>query len=170
MLGHHGEVVRGFFGAVKEGFRTPPGWIGPLTHPLIAALVVPATLASWRRGRGRGHDLLLLLALLLLARCALDAANNLYYHLPFALALLAWEAVARPGPPVRSLAAVAALHLTFTVAPLHLTPDAQHLLYVAWAVPALAALALAAFAPSAASSLRSSLALRTAKPSQSLLK
>lgn len=173
LLGEHdGTVVRGFFGAAKEGYRTAPGWIGPVTHPLIAALVVPATLAWWRvRGtRPAGHDALLLLALLLLARSALDAANNLYYHLPFVLALLAWEAVARARPPVFSLAAVAALHLTFNVAPLHLEPDAQHLVYAAWAVPALALLGTATFAPAALSSRLSSIALGTAKPSPSPLK
>jgi hypothetical protein len=41
----------------------------------------------------------------LLARCVLDAANNSYYHLPFLIALAAWEALQRERPPVLSVGA-----------------------------------------------------------------
>jgi Glycosyltransferase family 87 len=146
-LGEHGHVIRGFFGTAKPGYRAAPDWIGPLTHPLIALLVVPATFAWWRRHgwANRSVDVLLLLATLFLARCVLDAANNAYYHLPFLLALLAWEALGLARPPVLSLAAAGLVWLVLVKLPLTLTPDAQCAAYLAVALPALAALTYATY-------------------------
>ena len=141
-LGEHGAAVTGFFGIPHPGYRTAPGWIGPLTHPLIAGLVVPASVVWWRR-RGladRSGDVLALLAALLLARCVLDPADNVYYHLPFLLALLAWEARASARPPVATLAATAAVWASFEWLPQVLAPDAQAAAYLLWALPALAAM------------------------------
>jgi hypothetical protein len=136
-LGEHGHVVRGMTGQIKPDYRAAPGWIAPITHPLIAFLVVPASLA-WRRLRtGRSVDLLLLLTALLLARCVLDPANNAYYHLPFLVALLTWETVSSPRPPVLSLAAAGLVWLTCDRLPLTASPDLQCLAYLAWAIPGL---------------------------------
>lgn len=146
-LGEHGHVIRGTLGEIKVGYRAAPGWIGPISHPLIALLVVPATLLWWRR-RGVGTtstDPLLLLALLLLARCVLDVVDNAYYHLPFLLALLAWEALARARPPVLSLLAAGVVWLVTVKLPLVITPDAQYAAYMAFALPALAALGWATY-------------------------
>jgi hypothetical protein len=148
-LGDHSHAVRGMLGDLKDGYRAAPAWLAPVTHPLIAVLGIPAAL-WWRRRRGTGAasaDVLLLLAFLLLARCVLDAANNVYYHLPFVLALLAWEAVSRDRPPVLTAIATSLVWVTFQTAPPVLSPDAQWLLYMAWALPALALLARAAFRP-----------------------
>lgn len=144
-LGEHGHVVRGMTGILKPDYRAAPDWIGSLTHPLIAFLVVPLSLLWLRRRRAdrRSLDLLLLLALLFELRCVLDVANNSYYHLPFLMALLAWEALARARPPVLSLAAAASLWFILVRAPELLSPDAQWALYMAWALPTLAALAWA---------------------------
>lgn len=145
-LGEHGHVIHGYF-ALKPDYRLPPSWIGRVTHPLIAFLVVPATLL-WRRRHGptpASADVLLLLALLFLARCVLDAANNGYYHLPFLIALAAWEALQRERPPVISLAAAALVWLTVQKLPLYISPDAQCAVYLSWTLPALAALAYATF-------------------------
>ena len=49
----------------------------------------------------------------MLARCLLDPWNIDYYHAPFLLALLSWEALARDGWPRVTLFAGAALALTF---------------------------------------------------------
>jgi hypothetical protein len=146
-LGEHGHLVTGFFGMSHPGYRVPPSWIGPVTHPLIAVLVVPATLL-WRRRHGTGPaspDVLLLVALLLLARCVLDVANNAYYHLPFLMALLAWEALQRKRPPVLSLAAASLVWLTVVKLSTTLSPDAQCIAYLAWALPALGLLAYAVY-------------------------
>lgn len=148
-LGEHGHVIRGMFGDVKAGYRAAPASLAPVTHPLIAVLGIPGAL-WWRRRRGTGAgsaDVLLLLALLLLARCVLDVANNVYYHLPFVLALLAWEALQRDRPPVLTAIAVSLVWVTFETAPRVLSPDAQWLLYMAWALPALVLLARATFRP-----------------------
>jgi hypothetical protein len=146
-LGEHGHTIAGVFGTTKEGYRGAPGWIAPISHPLIAALVVPAT-ALWCRRHGTkavSPDVLLLLALLFLARCVLDVANNGYYHLPFLIALVAWEALRRKRPPVLTLAASALVWLTVVKAEHQISTDAQCAIYLAWALPALAALAYATY-------------------------
>jgi hypothetical protein len=149
-LGEHGHLVLGGDGLPKAGYRTAPTWLGPITHPLIAFSVVPLTLL-WpaRRGRaaGRREDVLLLLALLLLLRCVLDPFDTAYYHLPFLLALLSWETLRRERPPVLSLAAAVAVHVAFDRLPGLIGPDAQCAAYLAWSLPALAALGWACFAP-----------------------
>jgi hypothetical protein len=146
-LGEHGHAIHGFFGVAKEGYRLAPSWIGHVTHPLIAFLVVPATLL-WRRRHGPGPasaDVLLLLSLLFLARCVLDAANNSYYHLPFLVALAAWEALQRERPPILSLGAAALVWFTVQKLPDYISPDAQCAAYLAWTLPALAVLTYASF-------------------------
>ncbi len=46
-LGHHGPSVHGLFGALKPGFRTAPGWVGRVSHPLIVALALPLSGLFW---------------------------------------------------------------------------------------------------------------------------
>jgi hypothetical protein len=152
-LGDAGHVVIGGNGLPKPfGYRVPPQWLAPLTHPLIALLVVPLSLL-WARRRGaaprlRGEQLLLLLALMALLRCVLDPWNAVYYELPFLLALLAWEALCRPErPPIFALAATAITWVTFEQAPEWLNPDVQSALFLAWSLPLAAWLAREAFAP-----------------------
>ena len=160
-LGESGHVVIGGNGLPKPaGYRVPPEWLSPLTHPFIAFLVVPLSLA-WARVHRRasrfgGEQLLLLLALLLLLRCILDPWNVIYYELPFLLALLAWEALCRPDrPPVLALAATVIVWVTFERAPDWLSPDMQCVFFLAWSLPLAAWLACEAF--------RSPRALRTAR-------
>jgi hypothetical protein len=143
-LGAHGHLVTDTFGFVKVGYRVPPGWVQTLSHPLIVLVGVPATLLAARR---RGADAMLLLAFLLALRCALDTWDTVYYPLPFLLALVAWEAVQRRRPPLFTLAASVVVWLVFIVAPEHLSADAQAALFAAVAVPVLAALAAALYAP-----------------------
>lgn len=152
-LGESGHVVIGGDGLPKPaGYRVPPQWLSPLTHPLIAFLVVPLSLA-WARvhravPRLGGERILALLTLLLLLRCVLDPWNNIYYELPFLLALLTWEALCKPHrPPVLALAASAVVWITFQRAPDWLSPDMQSLFLLAWAIPSAAWLAREAFAP-----------------------
>jgi hypothetical protein len=54
-------------------------------------------------------DVLGLLALVLLLRCTLDPSNVSYYHVPFVLALLAWETITRRGLPLVSLVTIAGI-------------------------------------------------------------
>ncbi len=151
LLGEAGHVVIGGDGLPKPaGYRVPPEWLSPLTHPLIAFLVVPLSLL-WARMRGaaprcRGEEMLGLLALLLLMRCVLDPWNVVYYELPFLLALLAWEALCRPQrPPIVALAATAIVWVTFEQAPAWLSPDMQSAFFLAWSLPLAAWLAATTF-------------------------
>jgi len=141
-FGTHGHVVQDTFGIVKVGYRTPPAWIGIISHPLIVALSVPATLLALRRGR---RDALLLLAFLLAMRFMFDTWDTVYYPLPFIFALLAWETLQRREPPVLSLVASVVVWLVYIVAPEHLTEDAQAALFLLVALPTLIALGVALF-------------------------
>jgi hypothetical protein len=145
-FGEHGHVIHGFF-SDKPGYRAAPSWIGPVTHPLIAALVVPGTLLSVRRhgAKAASPDVFLLMALLFLARCVLDAANNGYYHLPFLLSLAAWDALERRRPPILTAIASGAVWLSIGEVRNWATPDVECAIYLAWTLPALAALAYATF-------------------------
>jgi hypothetical protein len=143
-LGAHGHIIKDTFGVVKVGYRTPPTWIGAISHPLIVALSIPATLLAVRRGR---RDALLLLAFVLAMRFAFDTWDTVYYPLPFIFALLAWETLQRREPPVLSLVASVVVWLVFIVVPQHLSADAQAAVFLVVAVPTLVALAVALFAP-----------------------
>jgi hypothetical protein len=165
-LGDTGHVVIGANGMPKpDGYRVPPEWLSPLTHPLIAFLVVPLS-ALWARVRGwapriEGEQVLALLALLLLARGVLDPWNTIYYELPFLLALVAWEALCVPGRlPIVALAATTLTWATFEWMADVLSPDLQCVFFLAWSLPLWAWLARETFAPGAR--VRGRVASRTA--------
>jgi hypothetical protein len=148
-----------------DGYRAAPGWVGPVSHPLIVALAVPLTLAAWLRLRRAGlssargadrpragarasiprreADALLLLALLLALRFMLDPWDNAYYPIPFMLALVAWEALARKRLALLAGGATAAAWAgQHWMAPFT-SPDAQAAFFAAWSVPLASGLALA---------------------------
>jgi Glycosyltransferase family 87 len=85
-----------------------------------------AVLVGWCFQRSRTDrdpaDALGLLALLVLLRCTLDPSNVSYYHVPFVIALLAWETITRRGLPLISLLAIAGIwgleYHVFTTTPL----------------------------------------------------
>jgi hypothetical protein len=145
-LGSHGQIVRDAFGAIKAGYRTPPAFLQTIDHPLIVVLGLALSALALRR---RCTDAMLLLALLLALRFALDSWDTVYYPLPFIFALLAWECLERRRPPVLALSASVIVWLVFIVAPERLSPDAQSALFLLAALPTLAALATATFAPRA---------------------
>jgi hypothetical protein len=93
-----------------------PALLRPLTHPLLVGSFLAVPLAVWAwRGEFRldAERAIALAALLALLRCALDPVDNLYYHAPLLLLLLAWDAVRPAGRlPVRGLCG-AALALLF---------------------------------------------------------
>ena len=92
--------------------RALPRWLAHLVHPAIVLLAVPLTLLWWRSPRRTPDDVLALLALLFLMRSLLDPVNNAYYHVPFLLALIAWEGLTRRGPPLLSLVSSATIYYT----------------------------------------------------------
>ena len=167
--GSFGHVIRGGDGLVRVGYRYPPAWIGSITHPLIVAISVPLSLlwVRTRRATSGREDVLLLLALVLLLRCMLDPFNNIYYALPFLMALLSWETLVARRAPALTLGSTAILWLIFQKLPGQVTPDLQSLAYMAWALPLALGLALRLYAPrqapvSAESEARIALRIRSA--------
>jgi hypothetical protein len=150
-LGSHGHIVRGLYGVIKVGYRTPPGWIESIGHALIVAVMVPLTglYALGRRRVSLPNAPLLFLALLLALRCVLDPWDISYYALPFLLALVTWETLSFKRVPVLSLLAALTAVLIFGQAPDLATgsPDMQALLFAIVSVPAVTALAVALYAP-----------------------
>lgn len=164
-FGHHGEVVRGAFGAIKPGYRTAPAWLGQMSHILIVALAVPLSIPVLMRrradresahafrpngGRPAGRDeteALLLLALLLLLRCMLDTWDVVYYALPFVLALTAWETAVSRRPPVLALASAVAVWAGWRWLPGFASADAQAAFFIAWSVALAIGLARVLYLP-----------------------
>jgi hypothetical protein len=150
-FGSHGHIVRGLYGAIKVGYRSPPGWIEGIAHPLIVAVTVPLTLlCAWLRRRGLRrppHEALLLLVLLLLLRCVLDPWDISYYSLPLLFALLVWETLTFARPPVLALAASFAAWFVFQWTTRHLSADMQALTFLAVAIPAVLTAAVALYTP-----------------------
>ena len=146
-LGEHGAPVFGLL-AEKPGYRTAPEWIGPVSRALVVlAPLVLSLLCARRLSQRRWQDGLLLLALVLLLRCLLDPWNTVYYALPFALALLAWEVHAHRRPPIVAAGATALVWVSFETLPPLVGPDVQAAAYLSWSVPLAAALALRILAP-----------------------
>jgi alpha-1,6-mannosyltransferase len=150
-LGSHGHIVRDIYGAIKVGYRTPPGWLGTVAHPLIVAMTVPLTLLSaWLRrhgGRRPANDALLLLMLLLLMRCVLDPWDTSYYSLPLLFALVVWETLTFTRPPLLALAASFAAWFAFRWTQHHMSADMQALTFLAVAIPAMITVAAALYMP-----------------------
>jgi hypothetical protein len=132
-----------------------PDWVPAVSHPLIVALGVALPALLWLRRDRRPDDALLLLALLFLLRCMLDNWNNVYYHVPFLLALLAWETVRRPGVPGLAIGVTLLLSVSFWPRLTWMFPgsasDAPLLFagYIAWTVPLAALLAALLYRPDA---------------------
>ncbi|MDQ6805851.1 MAG: glycosyltransferase 87 family protein [Actinomycetota bacterium] len=150
-FGSHADVAKGLFCPITIGYRTPPGWIGSLAHPLIVALTLPLTLLCvWLRrhgGRRSANDVLLLLVLLLLMRCVLDPWDTSYYSLPLLFSLLAWETLTFTRPPLLTLAGSLAAWFVFRWTQHRISADMQALTFLAVAIPAMITVAAALYLP-----------------------
>lgn len=153
----------------RPGARVAPAWLSRGARPLL--VVVSVALALLWRARRRPTDALGLLALVLFARCLLDPWDNVYYHLPFLLALAAWEVLRGRRFPWAALAAVGLLRMTVVLLPTQVSADTEAAAYLAWALPGIALLGLAVLAPARARRLqeRAAGALRHALPTLSRL-
>jgi hypothetical protein len=164
-LGHHSANAEHLLGAAKHDFRLAPAWIGRVSHPLVIAVTIPLTWLAWRvratrersrpGGEGPGAsarrrtDALLLLSLLLLLRFMLDTWDNVYYPLPFILAVLAWETDALPNPPVIALAVTVLVWLNVWLST-RVSADAQAVFFLVWSLPLAASLGALLYLPSTA--------------------
>jgi hypothetical protein len=115
---------------------------------VIIVLVAAACAAVWwfsRRASSRPQaalsEALLLLAFVLLLRAALDPWNNIYYHLPFMLAMMTYEIYSGRMP----LIALVSSLILFVIVPvygiLHVSVDARAAIYAAVVLPTLGFLA-----------------------------
>ena len=143
-FGEHGHVIRGTSGLVKEGYRAAPGWVSPISHPLIVLVAVPLTALAWRRR----SDPLLLLVVLFMLRCVLDPWNTDYYALPAIMAVVVWEATRFiERPPVVALGlTVATWGMWHWVVPAA-SADVESLVYLAWSLPLIGLLGWRLYAP-----------------------
>ena len=155
----------------RAGYRVPPEWLSPLTHPLIALLVdarCPPAGRCMRRTASRlgGEEVLLLLAVLLLLRCVLDPWNVVYYELPFLLALLSLGGALPPAAPAgaRARRRPPSCGSRSRARPTWLSPDMQSVFFLAWSLPLLAWLVREAFAPYASRSAARSIEAVSAAP------
>jgi hypothetical protein len=162
-LGRHaGLVVQE--GTPLPGYRVGPAWTGEIAHPLIIAAGLGAA-ALWLVSRRNtdtdsagassvsASDALLLLAVVLLARCVLDTWDTGYYMLPFSIALLTWETIGRRRAPILTLAGVIAPWLALAKLSPSLSPDGQAALFLVWTLPLMTGLALRLYAPGLADGL-----------------
>jgi Glycosyltransferase family 87 len=128
----------------RPGFRLAPGWIEGVAHPLIVLLALPLTLLAWRRPRRKDLPMLLL-ALLLALRCALDPWDAAYYPIPFILALLSWETLVSSRPPLLSLCACVLAWVLFEPLFEHVSPDLVSACFTAVALPSILAIGIRLF-------------------------
>jgi hypothetical protein len=113
------------------GLKQIPDWLGTIARPMIVGMGLALPLLFARRVKANLHGRALpLLALVMLLRCALDPADNGYYHVPFFLALLAADAFA--GRFYATAAAFVFLQIPTTLTP---SADTLSIYYICWAVP-----------------------------------
>lgn len=156
-FGHHGDLVVGMFGNVKEGFRSAPSWANQISRPVVMAMLIPLTALAWRlraapRGNAGGRrsalgPALLLLALLLLLRCLFDTWNTVYYPIPCLLALVAWETLCARRVPVLALGATALAWVSFETLASRASPDVQAAFFLLWSTALVVGLAATLYAP-----------------------
>jgi len=125
-----------------------PATLAALAHPLVLAVGVVLSVIFWlRRRTPTAADALLLLALVFLVRCLLDPLTISYHHVPFFVAIATAEGLRRRGLPVVTLVSAAAMWaLARWVAPTG-SSDLLNELYLLWATPVAAYLAIRCFLP-----------------------
>lgn len=130
-------------------------WIAREAHVAIVVTAAVVSAAWWFSARRPDHrttdplsDALKLLTLVLLLRAALDPWDNLYYHVPFLFALMAYETGRLPR------LTFAYTCLLVVAVPTHLihglSPDVHAAIYAAVALPTIAWLASAIYLPAGA--------------------
>jgi hypothetical protein len=117
--------------------RAPIALVARYSHPLIVLIAILLGTAYWLRRRHlQPSDALLMLALVLLLRCMLDPWNNIYYQLPFLVALAAWEVSSHRRIALFTLAASFLVWTGFEPVAITSSGDITNLFYIMWAVPA----------------------------------
>jgi hypothetical protein len=111
------------------GLHDMPEFLGLVARPLIILVGITVPLALARRVREDVlHRAFPLLALVMLLRCALDPADNGYYHVPFLMALVAADTISG-----RFYATAIACLLLQAPTTFQLIPQNLALFYALWA-------------------------------------
>jgi hypothetical protein len=119
-----------------------PDWLGAIGRPFLIATCLAVPLLLARRVRADPIDRALpLLALVVLLRCMLDPLDNVYYHTPFVMALVAAGAFSRTLIP--ALVATVCTWLSSKLG--DSDPGALAAMYLAWSLPMAAWLAARAY-------------------------
>jgi hypothetical protein len=134
-FGHRSWIVR----------EARPGIV--LVSLLLTLLWCGARRRAAPTRESRAHDALLLLALLLLLRAALDPWNNLWYHIPFLFALLAFEVRSGRTPLLMATCTIALL-IVVPVRSVPISTDLRAALYAVIVLPMITALAARLYLPS----------------------
>jgi hypothetical protein len=132
-----------------------PRWVAHLMHPLIVFIAVPLSAAWWLSRRRAPDDALALLALLFLLRSLLDPVDNAYYHVPFLLALTAWEGAVRRALPLAAILCSATIYYALYKAGWTEDLALRNALYLAATLPAAAFLCARLYVPRRARRRRS---------------
>jgi hypothetical protein len=117
-----------------------------LASLLLTLLWYAARPTAPRTKASRVPDALLLLALVLLIRAALDPWNNLWYHIPFLFALLAFE-IRSGRPPLLMAACTIAFLVVVPVGGVPMSTDLRAAVYAAIVLPMIAGLAARLYLP-----------------------
>jgi hypothetical protein len=163
--GHHGDTVgitptNVFFPyALNNGESLSGGKgdtyvidtsIAALSRPLMLLLGIGLPLLLWRLASRRNRrptpeDALLVLALVFLLRCLLDPLSASYHHVPFLVAIAAYEVVRRKRLPILTAASA----LTLWVLAEYVVPHGDGVLvnrvYLAWGLPVVLYMAVRVF-------------------------
>jgi hypothetical protein len=124
-------------GGLHEWFT--PAFLASHGRELVVLVPVAATLALAPLGERTIERSLALLALAFLLRCLVDPSDHFYYHLPFVVALVAYESRTRSAP-VLALLATGLLWFVFHTVSAVASLDVQFLAYLAVALALAAAL------------------------------
>ena len=138
--------------AHQGGLPRGPGWLSPISHPLIVVVAVPLSLLAVAPPLGPAA------AARAPVRCcaaSLDPWNTDYYALPAILALVAWEATRFDRPPLLALAMTMATWATWEWVVPTAAADVEALVYLAWSLPLVAFLGWRLYAPALPRSRRS---------------
>jgi hypothetical protein len=111
-----------------------PDLVNAHARELAVIVAVGLSLPLARRSDRTMEDCLALLALVFLVRCVLDPNDHVYYHVPFLIALVAWEARTR-GAPVLALLTTGLLWLVFHTVSGMAGVNVQFAAYAAVTVP-----------------------------------
>lgn len=114
----------------------PPEIAKKLAHPFVPVLAFAiSAFAAFRVRRPDLNTALLAVSLIMLLRCLLDPYTFSYHHVPFLIALLAWEVAGRGRVPLVAATGGALLYLTSYSLSGRDDPDALNRFYLGWAIP-----------------------------------